>query len=224
MIQLDTLTLFLLLEAIAVLTLAVVIGIWLLSRRKRRERQTVNNLINRLKKVEHGQCQELEESLREIQTLPDDKRRALIDEIMEREKALYRQIMKLFLERDLSLLGKLDERVRELTKPYHELLRDLPPGEDPATAVALAKAEEEIMRLKLETERLAEQLQVAVETIDDLSTEYTRMFAPDKTNEDMEASRRRILDTLRQNEHRLKHDPSHEQDHDDLEITLGDSP
>lgn len=229
MIQIEPLTWLLVLEALGVVSAFAVVGIWLLSRRRNQEKKAVKQLIERLKKVESGQSQELGEILAEIQDLPQERRQILVDEIMEREKALYRQILKLFLERDISLLSKVDEGVRDITRPYQELLRDLPAGKDPELTAALAQAEGEISRLKAETQQLSEQLQVAMETVDNLSKEYTRMFAPDKTTEEMEASRHRILETLKQNENRLARHPVEEPpgetafDDDDLIITVTDS-
>ncbi len=228
MIELNYLTLFLLLETLAALILVLVTVFWIITRRGSRETRAVKKLIDRLAKAGDGQSHELGEILKEIQTLPDDKRRDLVATIQALEKTLYHQIVKLFLQRDILLLGKIGDQIRDLSKPYHDLLRELPPREDPVLADTLDKAEEEIGRLKIETEQLANQLQVAMATIDDLSSEYTRMFAPDKTREEMEASRQKILDTLKQSEKHLEQSPAaakeEEEDDDDLVITLVDSP
>ncbi len=222
MIELDPLTWFLLLEGLVVLFIAVVTGIWFTTRRDIWEQQAVKKVIDRLKKASGDHARELAEILMAFQNLPDSKRQELSATIQILENTLYHQIMKLFLQRDTTLLGQIDQRVRELTKPYHELLQALPPGEDAELVENLTKAEEEIKRRKMETEQLAKQLQVAMTTVENLSREYTRMFAPDRTQEEMEASRQKILDTLKQSERHLAQSARAEEYDDDLLITLVD--
>ncbi len=222
MIVLDPLTGFLLLEGAALLLVTLAGIIWIMTRRDLREQQGIRKVIDRLRKAGENHAGELNEILMEIQSFPEDKRREFLATIQALETALYHQIVKLFLQRDTTLLGQIDQRVRELSKPYQELLANLPQREDPVMKETLDKAEQEIDRLKRETEQLTRQLQVATATVETLSREYTRMFAADRTQQDIEASRQKILDTLKQSEHHLTGSSENDEENEDLVITLVD--
>ncbi len=222
MIVLDPLTGFLFLEG-ATLLLVILAGIiWVMTRRDLREQQGIRKVIDRLKKAGENHAGELNEILMEIQAFPEDKRREFLATIQALETALYHQIVKLFLQRDTALLGQIDQRVRELSKPYQELLANLPQREDPVMKETLDKAEREIDRLKMETEHLTRQLQVATATVETLSKEYARMFAAGRTQQDIEISRQKILDTLKRSAKHLTGSSENDEEDEDLVITLID--
>ncbi len=219
-IAIDPLLLAFVVEAL-ILALAILAALlWLWHRRRHREHDAARRLVDRLGRTLPGQTEELGTVLEEIAALADDERRAeFIEAVLSREKALYRHILQLFLEQDGRLLSRLEQQVRALIEPYRELLRDLPGGGGdtepaPQTDEELRLARERIQRLASENEELARQLQIAMETIESLSSEYTRMFAPDRTGAELEQSRRRILETLQASQRRLQRDSAAPDDED----------
>ncbi len=218
-ITIDPLVLAFVVEALTLALAVLAAVLWLWHRHRHREHDAARRLVERLRKTLPGQGEELNTVLGEIAALADEQRDEFIEAVLSREKALYRHVLRLFLEQDGRLLSRLEQQVRALTEPYRELLRDLPGGgneaePDPRTDEELRLAREQIRRLESENEELARQLQIAMETIESLSSEYTRMFAPDRTGAELEQSRRRILETLRASQRRLQRVPETPDDED----------
>ncbi len=223
-IAFEPLILAFLIEAL-ILTLAVLAAVfWFWHKQQHRDRKAALHLIDRLKGAVSGQSGELAAVLGDIATLPEDRRDEFIDAVLAQEKTLYRQILKLFLERDGRLLPQVEKQVRALTELYRELLRQLPGDEAGVGTPAqddeeLRLAREKINHLQNEVDELARQLQVAMDTIESLSSEYTRMFAPDRTSEELETSRKRILATLQSSQRRLQNQaPKFDDDDEDIII------
>ncbi len=218
MIDLQTFSLAFFAEA-ALLLLAVlglVLHTWL--RNQRQERQAAGRLIAQLQRAmpEHGE--NLQQLLEGFEQLPAEHQEDLIADLLARERRLYQQILNLFLSRDPRRLGHIESHIRALQEPYQQLLQSLPQAPAPAAdPEALAEARARIRTLEAEVEQLADQLQVALETLDNLSSEYTRMFAPDRSREELEASRRRIMEALKRGEEKLR-PPSPEEDDFVIEV------
>ncbi len=202
MVPFDSLAIIFILEALIGVSLFSTVLLIIFSRRKNQERQAVGKLIGRLRKVENDRLKELSDILHEIGHLAPDELETLLEEIKQHEKALYQQVFKLFLDRDVKLLGKIQQRIKDLSQPYHDLLKNLP-QQGPDLSDELQQAQHEIQRLKAESDQLAKQLEVAMETIDRVSSEYTNMFGGGKSKEELEASRSKILQTLKDNERRI---------------------
>ncbi|GAB4356455.1 MAG: hypothetical protein Kow0060_09130 [Methylohalobius crimeensis] len=203
MIQLDPVIALLIAEILAGLALAALLGIGFLFRREHRERHAVGHLIKRLKHATHGHSHRIGSILEQIHALPEDKREALIQETIQREQALYKQILQSFLQRDVTGLEQLGSQLQAYTEPYHRLLKEIPSGKNPSLGHELAEARDELARSRAENEQLADQLQVAMETISHLSSEYSRLFASERTAEELKVSSDRVINTLRANADRL---------------------
>ncbi|HHJ40156.1 MAG: hypothetical protein AXA67_07365 [Methylothermaceae bacteria B42] len=217
MVPLDSLAIVFVLEALIGFSLFSSVLLIIFSRRKNQERDAVGKLINRLRKVENDRVQELSDILNEIGHLAPDQLETLLEEIKQHEKALYQQIFRLFLDRDVKLLGKIQQRIKDLSQPYLDLLKDLPQPV-PDLSGELQQAQDEIKRLQAESEQLAKQLEIAMETIDRVSSEYTNMFGGGKSKEALEASRSKILQTLKDNERRIN--KIQQLDDDEIIITM----
>ncbi len=217
MVPLDSLAIVFVLEALIGFSLFSSVLLIIFSRRKNQERDAVGKLINRLRKVENDRVQELSDILNEIGHLAPDQLETLLEEIKQHEKALYQQIFRLFLDRDVKLLGKIQQRIKDLSQPYLDLLKDLPQPV-PDLSGELQQAQDEIKRLQAESEQLAKQLEIAMETIDRVSSEYTNMFGGGNSKEALEASRSKILQTLKDNERRIN--KIQQLDDDEIIITM----
>ncbi|BCX80473.1 DNA-damage-inducible protein D [Methylomarinovum caldicuralii] len=221
MIDTHTLTLAFLVESVALLLLVLgwILHTWL--RHQRQETEAARRLISQVEKAAPDHSAALGELLAAFEQLPQGQQEALIGELIEREKALYHQVLQLFLSRDSHRLGQLAGHIRALQEPYRQLLKEVAAAPKPeADSRPLQEAQRQIEALQAETQQLADQLQTALETIDTLSAEYTRMFAPDRSREELEASRRRIVEMLKRNEAKMR--PPQTLD-DDLIIEVSES-
>lgn len=205
MIDTHTLTLAFLVESVALLLLVLgwILHTWL--RHQCQETEAARRLVSQVEKTAPDHSAVLGELLVAFEQLPQGQQEALIGELIEREKALYHQILQLFLTRDSHRLGQLADRIRALQEPYRQLLKEVAAAPKPASDPRpLQEAQRQIEALQAETQQLADQLQTALETIDALSSEYTHMFAPGRSREELEASRRRIVEMLKRNDARMR--------------------
>ncbi|BBL72427.1 hypothetical protein [Methylogaea oryzae] len=210
MLQIDSLTFVLLSE----LTIGLVLGIlayliWLFGR-KRRERAIVRDFIESLKETEQDRIEELKQRLRDTTTASDEVLAVVLDEFNLQENTLYKQVIEVFLHRNMKSVMDIDTRIRAITEPFCKLLADAKGG-DEAVLRDLTKArrlmEEQnvrITRLRFEANQLSEQLATALETLDEVSSEYQKMFGASKSAEELEVSQKKVLNIFRQAEMRIK--------------------
>jgi HPt (histidine-containing phosphotransfer) domain-containing protein len=127
-------------------------------------------------------------------------------EIDYQEKNLYQQIVKMFLGRDVALLQEIDKNVQALSEPFCKLLAQVATVDkvDPAITTAIETANVEITRLRGESERLTEQLSMAMQTMDEVSSEYSKMFGASKDAEELDVSRERMLNTYKRAEEKMR--------------------
>lgn len=210
MLQIDSLTFVLLSE----LMIGLVIGIfayliWLLGRKKR-DQATVRNFIESLKETEEERVAELRQRLRDSTTASDEALAVVVDEFNLQENTLYKQIIEVFLHHNMKSVVDVEARIRGITEPFCKLLADAKGG-DEAVLHDLNKArrlmEEQnarMAKLRFESNQLSEQLATALETLDEVSSEYQKMFGASKSAEELEVSQKKVLNIFRQAEMKVK--------------------
>ncbi len=184
MIELNSITVVLLLEAL--LALFLIIFSWFLFARKKVSGgySTSNTLINKLKKAEDRK----EDNLSELITshLEPELQNKLLAEVKSNERRLYKQIIRIFLDKDAKLLGRVNQHIDKFSESYCKIISHV--SND---IVSEEKIKES--RLLTENERLEEQLAIAMRTIEEISSEYSRVFSGAKRLE-LENSSKKILD------------------------------
>jgi len=206
MIQVDSLLAIFMVEGlVALLLLTIGVGIFMLKRRTR-ERDAARKLISKLRSNQSGRAEDLSARLSETCELDEDQIEDTLSEIGDQEKVLYQKIVKMFLSRDAALLAEIDQSVQGLSEPFCKLIEELSSvkKEDPEMAAVIAAGEAEIERLKGESERLSHQLNMAMQTMDEVSGEYTKIFGSSKDSKELDMSRKRMLNSFKNAELKLR--------------------
>ncbi len=206
MIEVHSLVAVFAVEALAALFLLVVVFTFFMSRRKNKERSAAKDLVNKLKNNETSRKESLGVRLSESCELAPSTLDNVIAEIDGQEKNLYQQIVKMFLGRDAALLAEIDKSVQALSDPFCKLLAEIASAEkvDSAMSSAIETANSEIQRLRGESERLSEQLSMAMQTMDEVSSEYSKMFGSSKDSEELDISRKRMLNIYKRAEEQMR--------------------
>ncbi|MEE9398521.1 MAG: hypothetical protein V3V31_16100, partial [Methylococcales bacterium] len=196
MIQINPLYAILTIEAVTVLFLLLVIFLFFSAHRKTKANNAAGTLIQKVNENEAVRTEALGNRIAEASGMDRGKLNTALVEITDKEKTLYRQIIKLFLNRDTALLTEIDQRVQGISEPYCALLEES--RLESAKTYSANQQEDEALkvenhRLQQETERLANQLSTVMTAMDEVSTEYTKIFQGSKSVEELETSRQKML-------------------------------
>lgn len=206
MLQIDSLT-FVLISELTIGLLVLIIGylIWMLGR-KNRDQNAVRDFVGRLKDTEEDRLLELRERLQALTNTSEENLAMVLSEFSLQEKTLYKQIIEVFLHRSMESVMAIDARVRAITEPFCKLLAESK-GTDHSVLEDLEKArqliEDQNARMKqvrFESSQLGEQLSTALETLDEVSSEYAKMFGESKNADELEVSQKKMLNVFHQAE------------------------
>jgi len=220
MIELHSLTVMLVSQLfIALLLLVVMFLVWML-RRRTQEQADLRRFILRMKKGESQNQLRLGERLRLVPAFDEAKLLPVLNEYGVQERRLYRQIFDLILRRNLKELNALDQRLGALVAPLLELLATLPdhpPAPDvnnslmerlqAELAQAHAMIEEQTARIRLlreESSRLTGQLGTALETLEEVSSEYSKMFGSNPNADELAHSLQKMRNVFHDGEGKLR--------------------
>ena len=119
-----------------------------------------------------------------------------LQEIDQKEALLYQQITKVFLQKDISDFKSCDKRVEEVSSSYWKLLRQLVLNSNGGV-----NSNDELVEIKAELdvamseqERLGEQLNEVLSTLDEVSNEYTHLFSSSKDQDELNTSKGRMME------------------------------
>ena len=200
MMGLDTALAILSLEALGVLTL-VCVGFFLIARNKRNtEIQAIDDYITQLNENASSKNQPLNHLLTNKCGLDRTTVDTALQDITDSEKALLQIIIKLFLQREIGLLSEIDEKISNLSEPYCQLLSKMHPG----SAIASTSISND-QGLEFINQQLVRQLNTAMQTIDDITAEYTRVFSGNQTGLELENSRKKMMQIFQDTEHKILH-------------------
>ncbi|PPD35114.1 MAG: hypothetical protein CTY19_03170 [Methylomonas sp.] len=200
MMGIDTALAILSLEALGVLTLACV-GFFLIARNKRNtEIQAIDDYITQLNENTLSKNQPLDHLLSDKCGLDRATVDTALQEITDSEKALLQIIIKLFLQREIGLLGEIDEKINNLSEPYCQLLSKMHHASS-GTSTSISSDQ----GLEFINQQLVRQLNTAMQTIDDITAEYTRVFSGNQTALELENSRKKMMQIFQETEHKILH-------------------
>lgn len=213
----NTLLTWLLTAEVLVLALAFVSFFYVRgSKAKDVEHKAVSALIKKLNNKWLSRQDEVLE-FGELPAIDDDALTILLDDIHKKEASLYQHIVKIFLQKEAAHLKSLDKHVSALSEPYWGVIKGLASqdgtglgGNEPDVEVKAA------LTIALdEKARLSAQLASALETLDDVSAEYTRMFSSSRDIDDLLESKEIMLSFYRQ---ALSADTTKVDDKDDIPV------
>lgn len=205
MMQVSSLVAVFVVEGLAIAMLFIVGIAVLIVRRRAREQNVAGQFISHLKQAEAGRSKLLGKTISESCDLEQDQLEVVLSEVGSCEKSLYRKVVQMFLNRDAVLLTGIDQSIQALTIPFCRLLSEVSEKsrDDPELAAAMESARAEIERLRQESQRISKQLSMAMETMDEISSEYSKLFASSKEAEELDMSRKRMLNTYIRAEQRM---------------------
>ncbi len=193
MVELNSVLMLFMLEASVVLFILILL-IFLFSKNNRKKEYAASaKVIDQLQDTENIKAKKLASLFSTHCKLEQEVLNSLLTEIKSSERNLYQQIIKTFLTRDVKLLGKIEQQIDKISEPYCKVISHASSGK-----VEDKESEEKLQRLTEENKRLAEQLTIAMNTMDEISAEYTRVFSGTQTELELENSSKKMFDIFQQ--------------------------
>lgn len=199
MMTLDTALVIIMAEALAVLILLLAGQIFMSRQKRKKEMQAIDSFIDKFNDQASFKNQPLHQLLSETCGLNDDTVEQTLKDVSESERALMQIVIKLFLQREMSLLHQIEKRIDNLSLPYFDLLTNL------HSATASQPAVDPKQGLERINQQLVQQLDTAMQTIDEITAEYTRVFSGNQTALELENSRKKMLKIFQDTEHSILH-------------------
>jgi hypothetical protein len=193
MTEIESLHLMLLLELLGLLAIVCVAMVIVSLVRSRRERQAINRLVG-LVKEDSGRRQEETRSLLEKRFgYEGELSKKIARKLSRKELGLYQTLINLFIKRDAKAMEGLNIVFEDAVAPYREL--DVSKNaavqevvkvvEKSATPISPedesveAKDNGELQRLRIENQQLLEELQLTMNTLGNLLSQYSSMCESD---------------------------------------------
>ncbi|WP_446810064.1 hypothetical protein ACH50O_00220 [Methylomonas sp. 2BW1-5-20] len=181
-------------EALAFLTLLVIVLFFISRNRRGKEMAEIDQFITELEEQAIVKSRWLEQFLEESCGLTPAEIEPLLQEVNASERALFEGVIRLFLNRELVLLNEIEQRVGQLTEPYQNLLAT----RGTAAPAPVERANEsgqsnQLAGMERINQQLVRQLDNAMKTIDEMSAEYTRVFSGNQTALELENSSKKML-------------------------------
>lgn len=199
MMTLDTALVIIMAEALAVLILLLAGQIFMSRQKRKKEMQAIDSFIDKFNDQASFKNQPLHQLLSETCGLNDDTVEQTLKDVSESERALMQLVIKLFLQREMSLLHQIEKRIDNLSLPYFDLLTNL------HSVTASQPAVDPKQGLERINQQLVQQLDTAMQTIDEITAEYTRVFSGNQTALELENSRKKMLKIFQDTEHSILH-------------------
>jgi len=202
MIELNSVFVVLMAEALAGL-IFLLLGFFLFSKKQVLGEQTAaNKLIDKLENTEDIKTKQIEDMITENCNIEPDVVKKLLNEISSSERVLYQQMIKMFLNRDVELLNEMDQYIDNISEPYCKIIRHS--SSNVAESGAPEVVEDKIEKLMQEIARLGKQLTISLNTMDDISSEYTRVFSGTQTELELENSSKKMISIFHDAEQQIK--------------------
>jgi len=184
------------LEVLILAVLGLLVFLYKGNKKKKNEHNAISRLIKKINK-EKSVRQENTEDLNELPTLDKGSLDTLFEEIHKTESNLYKQIVKIFLEKEVSCLTSIDTHIKALSAPYWEALKEL--SSNSAGSADGSNSELEQLRRGIdvamsEKDRLAGHLGEVLETLDKVSAEYSQMFNNLEDKDELMVSKQKMID------------------------------
>jgi hypothetical protein len=200
MMELDFAWLVLLEEAIGV-GLLITIAVFAKSRNRRgKEIAQIERFLSQFEADEAIKNSLLETILTEKCGVNPEAAAMVLRKVVESERALLQMVVKMLLNRDPSCLAEIDQLIVKMSEPYCKLLAE--------TGLASAESNEagndnQVVGLKKVNKQLMRQLDTAMQTIDEISSEYTRVFSGHQTQLELDNSSKKMQQIFRDVEQRI---------------------
>ncbi len=201
MIELSPVIVIILLESLLILILLALIIPFQSIRKNNATQNAAQILVKKLKKNKTSKGDQLNKILTDATHLQEQQRNDFLEAVAIHEKNFYQYVLRMFFNRDTELLKKIDQQVQNISEPYHKLISNIAPVIDED---AINKAQQEINRLKTELDRQSQQMETAMRTMNELSVEYTQIFAGRRTELELQNSSKKMLALFHESMQQIK--------------------
>ena len=191
MMELDSAIVILMAEALAIMVLVVLAMLFWGRKKRSKELAGVDQFIDQMTDEEAIKNRALETVLVENCGLDAKTVESVLQEVSDAERALLQRIIQLFLQRDPALLSEIDQLIANLSDPYCKLLATTAAGSVSA-AGHTDDIGKKISGLEHVNQQLVRQLDTAMQTIDEITSEYTRVFSGNQTALELENSSKKM--------------------------------
>ncbi len=156
-------------------------------------------LIKKLKKNGGSRGDQLEQLTNNLTGIEPGQLNEFLEEIKVNEKNFYQYLLRMFFSKDAELLKKIDKKVQSLSEPYCKLISQSSSValNNEALGEELQRAQQEISRLKKENQAFSQQQEIALNTMDEISSEYAQLFTSQRTELELTNSSKKILELFR---------------------------
>ena len=169
-------------EISAVLIIITGIYLFLVTKKKRKDKRISEQFINDFKENMDARKHHIESQLEQID---DDKEKILhiIENIVTKEKSIYGKMLKIFNGSDKNLLLDIQDDLQALTDEFGiHIKKDTTVTNEIAPEIEkrIQAMEKKNNVLKIENDRLKDDLKKALETIDSIQAEYEQLYKKTK--------------------------------------------
>lgn len=163
-----------------VLALAAVIVVVFMVRRKQKDNSMCKNFIELLKKKEGGRKDLMIETLQKVHQMDDELAEQTARNMLSNEKKIYNHVLKLFMGHDRDALTEVQKDVENMASAYRKLIsiveepQVVERGENPKQ---LAQIRAALKHVTAERDKLQEDLDEAMQSMESMLKEYTQMYS-----------------------------------------------
>ncbi len=202
----DSVVVILAAEAFAVLLLLVIVLFYLSQNRKGKEMAEIERFIVDLEDHSFEKGERLQRFIGEPCSLSEAEIDTVLQQVSASERALFQDVIRLFLKRELALLQGIEQRIEQLAEPYQNLVTSAGSAQHAQAGGADAEQVQKQVGLERVNQQLVRQLDTAMKTIDEMSAEYTRVFSGNQTALELENSSKKMLQIFLDAELALRHE------------------
>ncbi len=197
---LDSALVILLAEALAALVLLAGVLFYLSRKKRSKEVHAIDEFIDQMEEQALFKNQPLEDLLSRTCGLDPKTVKDTLQSVSDSERALIQKVIQLFLSRDTALLSEIDRCVGDLSEPYCQLLNAITASPHTSPSSDNAQSLERI------NQQLVRQLDTAMQTIDEITAEYTRVFSGNQSESELENSSKKMLQVFQESINALTHE------------------
>lgn len=184
-------------EVLLAMVLAAAAFFFVWRNKRNKETAAINSFLNQLEDHALLKNQPLDRLLRETCGFDPRIVRESLQDVSASERELMQKVIQLFLQREMLLLNEIDRCIGKLSEPYCQLLSKLANEAKPVN-------DDNTQKLEQMNRQLTEQLDTAMQTIDEITNEYTRVFNGHQTELELENSSKKMLQIYQDSIHHLK--------------------
>lgn len=212
------LSLFMLVSEIGAVLLFILGGIiFVAKKRSMRDKSLASVLVNKIRNSEPSKREKLRSLLKDLYDDDDDKAEAKIDILIDSEKRVYNNLLKIFLKKDREGISEFDGTLNNLIESYRNLSHVETGGGGQGGVPKnsnLKIVREENTSLREANSKLKKDLDAAMQTMESMMSEYASMYEGGK--KDGEQRMKNEMFKLRQ----VLETKSDNIDGDDIEISI----